>query len=389
MNHGSEEFTGNLLMGFSIALLAVFFIGLVWRAKIKKTSMEEYFAHFIMGNLLMLIILCNIFSFVTEASIATLVHPPEEAVISIIAKFLQHNVISVVGFLCACVAPFFLMMTVQGTQFFSPLKNEHGKVLRKSKPAAFFLLAAMSIVLLFATFYISWGNCALIAKGFKQVREFNYAVERFFFFWDSPQVIAARYGFDPNREVSDYLGFNMNNSFLLLKVHAITSVLEGLMIAILSVVMGEPTIIDKMNQKLIDRDREERVKSAAANPKPEVKPAAGTAPETSGIREVPDTRLPEEKKAEELGMRKRLLKACRLTDAETSEFEKIIDDKQKVMGPVQFAPIMNTMNELIKRLDVAEAKTGRDKDSAILQVEQLFRALCNDPAKLGIDLPKS
>jgi hypothetical protein len=386
-----DKFTSDLLMYSSVIMLAIFMVGLVWRAKVKKTTMEHYFAHFVMGNFLMLIIIMNIASFITEANIATLVHPADEQPISMIARFLQHNVISVVGFLCACVTPFFLMMTVQGLQFFGPLRNEKGDVIRSAKPAAFFLLLIMSVVLVFSTFYIAWGNCALIAKGFKQVPEFNYAVERFFMFWKSPAEIAAPYRgrFDPNVEVSNYLGFNMNNSFFLFKVHIITSILEGVMIAILAVVMGESTIIDKLNQSLIDKDKADRKakkEEEKGNPKP-ADPAKPVTPPTD------DNRLPEEKKAaekEDKIIRRLLKNAAKLTDSQVDEFEEVIRKKQTAMGPTGGMPFITMLNSTNKMLDEAEKNPNLgERKGLVEQVNKIFRSTCSDPSVLGIELPKN
>jgi len=239
------------ILGLSITI----FLGiLIWRitaiSKKNGDSIGETLNQFLLqeGELMLIVIL--ILCYLSEAMVATSLHPKDEMIIDVAARFISHISINLFGFLTSALATKFIIEFFKSIKYFSKDVDSKGVTIRKSNAALPLTLGMLSALFLFASVIIPYYNANIIAVGLGRAHEFEYAVHRILFFWSNNAQVARQFGYDPNIAVGQILGYNMLACFVVFITHLLGSVGEGLLASLNSLVHNRPGYVDKYEANL-------------------------------------------------------------------------------------------------------------------------------------------
>jgi hypothetical protein len=226
-------------------------LGVYYGAKAREMTMGSYLNVFFIESFDMFIFVFLVASYAAEAATATLLHPKDEFMISPTSRYITHNALSIMGFICAVASAKILSSFVQSIPYFVAKKSEDGKTtIRKSAPQLPLLLLAAAAITTYYAIWIPFANTIVIAKGLGQVREFDYAFNLLVHPFTNKAVIARQYGFDPTKHIVEVMGFNLTASYYLMVAHIGGSVLKGLFAALDVFIVGTKNHVDMFEAKL-------------------------------------------------------------------------------------------------------------------------------------------
>lgn len=240
------------ILGLSITIFLGF---LIWRittiSKKNGDSIGETLNQFLLqeGELLLIVIL--ILCYLSEAMIATSLHPKDEMIIDVAARFVSHISINLLGFLTSALATKFLIDFFKSLKYLSKDIDSKGHTIRKANWALPIVLGMLSFIFLFSSFIIPYYNANIIAVGLDKSHEFEYAVNQIMFFWKNDAQVAREFGYDAHMSVGKILGYNMLASFVVFIAHLLGSIAEGLLASLNNLVHNKPGYIDKYEANLI------------------------------------------------------------------------------------------------------------------------------------------
>lgn len=359
----------------------------------KKENMEigEYLDKFFIKNFDLLLLGFLIWSYLAESLIASALHPKDSFILLPYARFMNHIGISFFGFIAAIFSTKALMAVFESFQFLVPLKNSKGVVIRESSflmPALMFFVA---LITLYISFWTPYANCAIIAKGFGQSKEIDYAfdlISQWLHPWSMSSKIqlATRYGMDPNKTISEILEFNVNNSFFLTQGHIAASLLKGLTAAINTYILGIPGYAEK-----IDLQLRKRAARKSLGEKYDDKAAASSGAKADDKKA--DEKKPDEKKDATKLVIETCLKVFNLTDAQRADYvNKIIDGFSKISSAQVSSQIAGSFNHYAVEADLiletTKSMSPADRKEAIKNFSFLVTDLikAKPDAGLGLDL---
>ena len=223
---------------FSIILLVGAVIAIYLGAKSRKMGMKEYLNIFFLEAFDLFIFIFLIASYLSEAIVATVLHPPNEFVVNSAARWITHNGVSFFGLICAIQSAKLITEVGKSLPFLFKKTNSSNKTTQESSPGFVFLLTCAAAITTYGALIIPYWNTSIIAKGFDQVHVFNYAWDNLIHPFTKKSVIASWYGIDPNKAIIENMGYNMTASYILMLCHLLGSALKGIMAALDSYLYG-------------------------------------------------------------------------------------------------------------------------------------------------------
>ena len=253
---------------FSIIILFGSIFGFYLGAKRRKMDMREYLNVFFIESFDLFIFVFLIASYLAEAIVATVLHPHDEQLISPAARWITHNSMSLLGFICSIASAKMISSFFQAIPFFFPKTTVVNGVTEVRKRAVYFplLLLAGACITTYLAINVPYWNTSIIAKGLNQTRQFNYAFSLLMHPFTDKGVVASWYpGIDPSKDVVELLSYNMTASYFLMLAHIIGSILKGIFAAIDMFVVGSEGYVEKFQKSKTRQDLNEKINNRAAN----------------------------------------------------------------------------------------------------------------------------
>lgn len=367
---------------FSIILLFGSIFGLYWGARVRKMNMKEYLNVFFIESFDIFIFVFLIGSYLAEAIVATVLHPVNETVINSSARWITHNMVSLLGFICAIQSAKAIIGVFEAAPFLISEKDKNGKTVRKSSFAFFIVMLVAAIITTYLALKVPYWNTSIIAKGLGMTREFDYAWDRLMHPFTDKAIIANWYGFNPQKSVIENFGYNMTASYILMLCHIAGSALKGINAAIDSLVLGVEGYAAKFEKTMVKSHVAANVNSNINNRGNAANTTAtGTGTTTTGNANTAANVAP----TQESAIHECLKELSEFKDSSGKpNFNKIKDFEAKILeqankfDPSNWSVILREINQLydnylkINKENISDDEKSKKKEMNSYQLKQLI-----------------